>query len=125
MVGLGDTGTLSQLYANLTSDAANNAWPKFKAAVQALHGGLTSDDPFGGASQPAQLAHLAPWTVELAGKVFAVILTDVATGKAPNQIVASVRAAMASSPALKANSAAAAQCVPRSRRLLPPDREQA
>ncbi len=46
MVSLGDSGTLAQLYAQLTGDAAGNAWPSFHAAVQALPGGVTSDDPF-------------------------------------------------------------------------------
>jgi hypothetical protein len=53
--------------------------------------GVTNDDPFAGAAQPAQLAHLAPWTVALAGRVFAEILADIAAGKTANQIVASVR----------------------------------
>src|SRR6202051_3711658 len=77
MVALGDAGTLAQLYANLTSDAAANAWPKFLAAVEALPNFAANDDPFGGAVQPAQLAHLPPWTVELAGKVFGAILAGV------------------------------------------------
>lgn len=47
MVALGDAGTLAQLYARLTSDTAANAWPKFKAAVTALPGGIINDDPFG------------------------------------------------------------------------------
>ena len=51
MVALGDAGTLAALYAQLTGDAASNAWPKFQAAVQALPGGVTSDDPFNGFSQ--------------------------------------------------------------------------
>ncbi|HEY3945651.1 MAG TPA: hypothetical protein VGL78_10525 [Solirubrobacteraceae bacterium] len=46
MVSLGDTGTLAQLYSRLTGDAATNAWAKFSSAVQALPGGVTSDDPF-------------------------------------------------------------------------------
>jgi hypothetical protein len=96
MVSLGDSGTLAQLYAGLTSDIASNAFPAFIAAVQALPNGVTSDDPFGGTAQPAQMAQLAPWTVELAGKVFAAILADVAAGKSPQHIVASVHAAMAS-----------------------------
>ncbi len=50
MVKLGDSGTLAQLYADLTSDDATNAWPKFRADVQALPNGVTSDDPFGGAT---------------------------------------------------------------------------
>src|SRR5215472_1072045 len=58
MVALGDSGTLAQLYANLTSDAASNAWSKFQAAVQGLPSGVTSDDPFGAftaARVPAQI----------------------------------------------------------------------
>ncbi len=47
MVSLGNAGTLAQLYAQLTSDAASNAWPAFQSAVQSLPGGVTSDDPFG------------------------------------------------------------------------------
>jgi hypothetical protein len=48
MVKLGDSGTLAELYAQLTSDAASNAWPSFKAAVEGLAGGVTTDDPFNG-----------------------------------------------------------------------------
>jgi hypothetical protein len=55
MVALDDSGTLAQLYANLTSDAAANAWPKFQNAIRALPNGVTSDNPFD-ASQPAQMA---------------------------------------------------------------------
>jgi hypothetical protein len=51
MVALGDSGTLAALYAQLTGDAASNAWSSFQAAVQALPGGVTSDDPFNGMSQ--------------------------------------------------------------------------
>jgi hypothetical protein len=51
MVALGDSGTLAALYAQLTGDAQTNAWPKFQAAVQALPGGVTTDDPFNGMSQ--------------------------------------------------------------------------
>jgi hypothetical protein len=58
MVALGDPGTLAQLYANLTSDAASNAWPKFQSAIQALSNGVTSDDPFGGA-KPIQISRVA------------------------------------------------------------------
>jgi hypothetical protein len=99
MVSLGDSGTLAQLYANLSGDSPSNAWPNFLAAVQALPNSITNDDPFNGAIQPSQLAHLAPWTVDLAGKIFSVILADIAAGKAAHQIVASVRAAMVGAPA--------------------------
>ena len=120
MVSLGDSGTLAQLYAGLTGDAAANAWPTFWAAVQALPGGVTSDDPFGAAGQPAQLAPLAPGTVELAGKVFAAILADLAAGKEAHQIVAGVRTILAGAPAARPRGAAAASCSPRSHRLRPP-----
>jgi len=124
MVALGDAGTLAQLYANLTSDAAANAWPKFQAAIQNLPNGVNSDDPFGGAAQPTQLANVAPWTVALAAKVFAAILADVAAGKQPEHIAASVRAAML--PARKAKvSGTTAICQPKSKRLLPPTRKTA
>ena len=46
VVGLGDSGTLAQLYSRLTGDSASNAWSKFSSAVQTLPGGVTSDDPF-------------------------------------------------------------------------------
>ncbi len=46
MVGLGDPGTLAELYGRLTGDAASNAWSKFSAALAALPGGVTTDDPF-------------------------------------------------------------------------------
>lgn len=59
MVSLGDSGTLAQLYAQLTGDSASNAWSKFQNAVNALPGGVTSDDPFGGAPPNAQLARPA------------------------------------------------------------------
>jgi hypothetical protein len=48
MVGLGDSGTLAELYAQLTGQPAGNAWSTFIAAVQALPGGVTNDDPFNG-----------------------------------------------------------------------------
>jgi hypothetical protein len=118
MVSLGDSGTLSQLYANLTSDAAENAWPSFQVAINALPGGVTGDDPFGGAAQPAQMAHITPLTAVLAGKIFSSILADLASGKEAHQIVAGVRAVMVAAPASKA--AAASLCYPKSRRLLPP-----
>ena len=46
MVALGNAGTLAQLYAKLTADAAAHAWPKFETAIKALAGGVTNDDPF-------------------------------------------------------------------------------
>jgi hypothetical protein len=47
MVALGDSGTLAGLYHQLTGGPATNAWPTFTAALGALSGGVTSDDPFG------------------------------------------------------------------------------
>jgi hypothetical protein len=99
MVSLGDSGTLAQLYAGLTSNPVSAAWPAFQNAIQALPNGVGNDDPFGAASQQAHLAHLTAPTVALAGTVFAAILADIAAGKSPEQIVESVRAAMAVAPA--------------------------
>jgi len=62
MVNLGDAGTLAQLYAGLTSDAAANAWTNFQNAIQSLPNGassITSDDPFGGLGQTTPMAQLA------------------------------------------------------------------
>jgi hypothetical protein len=98
LVKLTAKGTLAQLYAILTSQSRNNAWPAFQAAIQALPNGVTTDDPFNGAAQPSQLAHLAPWSVDLAGRVFAAILADVAAGKPADMVVTSVRAALVASP---------------------------
>lgn len=124
MVALGDSGTLAQLYANLTGKAASAAWPAFQAAVQALPGGVTSDDPFGGGPQPAHLAQLAPGTVALAGRVFGVILGDVAAGKPAAQIVADVQAVLAARPAGQPDGAAAGRCG-KSHRLVPPGKGEA
>jgi hypothetical protein len=46
MVGLGDSGTLAQLYGQLTGNPTTDAWSGFTAAIDALPGGVTSDDPF-------------------------------------------------------------------------------
>lgn len=46
MVALADGGTLAQLYQRLTGQAAAQAWPAFRAAIQALPGPVSSDDPF-------------------------------------------------------------------------------
>jgi hypothetical protein len=46
MVALGESGTLAQLYHQLTGDPATDAWSKFTAVIGALPGGVTSDDPF-------------------------------------------------------------------------------
>jgi hypothetical protein len=58
MVALGDSGTLAQLYAKLTSEPASKAWTNFQSAIQSLPNGVTSDDPFG-AAQPAQIKLVA------------------------------------------------------------------
>jgi hypothetical protein len=125
MVSLADSGTLAQLYSNLTGNPAPTAWQAFQAAIQNLPNGINNDDPFAGAAQPAQLAHLAPWTVALAGKVFEAILTDIAAGKTASQLVASVRAVLATAPTSKPVGMSAAACNIRSRRLLPPHKMQA
>ncbi len=50
MVALGASGTLAQLYSDLTSSPASSAWPSFQAAVRSLANGVNSDDPFGGSA---------------------------------------------------------------------------
>ena len=61
LVALGSGGTFAQLYAKLTHMTAKTAWPTFIAAVRALSGGVTSDDPFAArAAAHAALAALAP-----------------------------------------------------------------
>jgi hypothetical protein len=94
MVSLGVSGTLAQLYASLTGDAASNAWPAFIAAIQRLPGGVATDDPFGTASRPAQLTQLDAATIELATKIFSSILADVVAGKPAQHTVANVRTMM-------------------------------
>ncbi len=116
MVSLGDAGTLAQLYANLTSDAASNAWSNFQNAIQALPNGVTSDDPFGGLANPMQMAHLSQQTAELVGRIFAAMVADLAAGRQPEQLMASVRAAMLS----VSNAKAPTVCTSKSKRLLPP-----
>jgi hypothetical protein len=101
MVSRGDSGTLAQLYADLTSNPTSRAWPAFVAAIKALPNKVTNDDPFAGAAPQAQLAHLPLWTVELAGKVFGAILKDIAAGKSAHEITASVRSVLVTAPTTK------------------------
>lgn len=117
MVSLGDSGTLAQLYANLTGLPASGALQAFMAAVQGLQGGIVDDDPFGGAAHAGQLAQLSPHMVANAAKVFAAILSAVAAGKTTHEIVASVRAILASGRP--------SACRIRSRRLQPPGKVHA
>jgi hypothetical protein len=116
MVNLGDSGTLADLYATLTGDNASNAWPNFQYAIQNLPSGINNDDPFGGLSNPPQMAHLAPRTAELVGRIFGTLVADVAAGRQPEALLENIRAAMlpASRPHVPA------VCQPKSKRLLPP-----
>jgi hypothetical protein len=116
MVNLGDAGTFAQLYANLTSGDPTTAFPNFQSAIAALANGVTNDDPFGGLASPLQMAHLAPRTAELVGRIFATVVGDLRAGREPEQMMANVRAAML--PAARAH--APAVCSPKSKRLLPP-----
>lgn len=59
LVALGSGGTFAALYQNLTGNATD-PWPTFQADVQALAGGVTSDDPFGGAGTPSASAQPSP-----------------------------------------------------------------
>jgi hypothetical protein len=100
MVSLGDSGTLAELYANLTSDSASNAWPKFQAALKSLPNGVNSDDPFGAFSATAAGI---PATI-------------------PAQLAASTLETQRPAVALKAR-AKAAISPPKSKRLLPPKKK--
>ena len=51
LVPLTANGTFAQLYGNLSGNDPTTAWTSFLADVQALPGGVTTDDPFG--AQPA------------------------------------------------------------------------
>jgi hypothetical protein len=93
MVSLGDSGTLAQLYASLTGDAASNAWPNFINAVRQLPA-VSSDDPFGEGAAPAQVA-LTPDAIELAAKLLSSIVADFAAGRPAHHTVATVRAMLA------------------------------
>ncbi len=118
MVNLGDAGTFAQLYANLTGDDPANAFPKFQNAIAALPNGVNDDDPFGGLANPLQMVHLTPRTAEVVGRIFAAMVGDLAAGRQPEQIMASVRAAM-----LPVSNVAKphAICTPKSKALLPPN----
>jgi hypothetical protein len=121
MVNLGDSGTLAQLYAVLTSDSSAKAWTNFQKAIDSLANGVTSDDPFNGLAQPLEMAHLSPRTAELIGRIFATLARDVAAGHQPEQIIAHLRAAMLPLE----RPAAPAVCRPKSKRLLPPKASKA
>jgi hypothetical protein len=122
MVSLGDSGTFAQLYGQLTSNPTSKAWPAFQTAVQALSNGVNSDDPFGGMSKAAHLSlmTLTPGTVEVAGKVFSVILAGLAACSAPEKIVEEVRVAITSGAPSDASGTTDAVCRIGSRRLRPP-----
>lgn len=119
MVNLGDSGTLAQLYATLTADSASNAWTNFQNAIQNLPNGsssITNDDPFNGLASPLQMAHIAPRSAELVGRIFASMVADLSAGRHPDEIAANVRGAMI--PTSRPTSYPV--CSPKSKRLLPP-----
>jgi len=120
MVNLGNSGTLAQLYSNLTGDAASNAWTNFQNAVQNLPNGVTSDDPFGGLAQPLQMKHVSSRTAELVGRIFSSLAADVAAGRTPDQMAENIRTAMlpVSRPVTTSI------CSPKSKRLLPPNKRR-
>jgi hypothetical protein len=120
MVNLGDGGTFAQLYANLTSDDPANAWPNFQNAINTLPNGVTNDDPFNAMGQAVQMTHLSPRSAELAGRVLAALVSDLAAGRQPEQLAANVRAALL--PAFRPTSHAI--CKPGSKRLQPPGKAE-
>jgi hypothetical protein len=89
--------------------------------MEAVHGlteGITTDDPFGEISRPALAAQLDASTIELAGKVFSAILSDIAAGRAAQYTVANVRTMMVMTTAKLQG--ISAPCSTTSRRLRPP-----
>lgn len=115
MVSLGDGGTFAQLYANLTTDDAANAWTNFQNAINALPNGVTNDDPFNGLSQTGETPQISPQAAALVGKVVASLVTDLAAGREAAQIAANLRAALLPASQITAP----AICTPGSKRLLP------
>jgi hypothetical protein len=101
------------------SESPTNAFSKFMAAVHNLPNDVTSDDPFG---PPAQLAHLDPLTVALAGKLFSSILADLAASKSADHIVSNVHTIMSLEPTGRGRIADKGCCNGQSHRLRPPGR---
>jgi hypothetical protein len=99
MVSLGTSGTLAQLYSVLTGSPAASAWTNFMAAVQALPGGVTSDDPFGGTIASPPMSAFSPPTVDLATRAIRSLLDDLASGKSADQVAANVRTVLTAPPA--------------------------
>jgi hypothetical protein len=120
MVNLGNGGTFAQLYANLTSDNAANAWPNFQNAINSLPNGVTNDDPFNGLSQASQTPPVSPQTAALVGRVVFSLVADLAAGREADQIAANLRAALL--PAMRLGLPAI--CKPGSKRLLPPGKTE-
>ncbi len=58
LVPLGGSGTFAQLYGNLSNADPGTAWISFLADLQALPGGVVSDDPFNAAPPAATLVAL-------------------------------------------------------------------
>ncbi len=112
LASLGQNGTLAQVYAALTGDAAGNAWRNFTSAVNALAGGVTSDDPFGAAGQAPGVAGADAHALEQAARSLSALLADIAAGKPEHEILARIRAMTAASSAQRARG--------KSKRLLPP-----
>ena len=93
MVALKDAGTFAELYAKLTGDSANNAWPKFSTAVDALPKGVQNDDPFAGAAPPAP-PPVSTTALQLAMLVLQTALDDLAAGKSETIVKADIEAVL-------------------------------
>ena len=102
MVALTEGGTFAQLYGQLTTDSAANAFPTLLAAVQALPNGVNDDDPFAGAANPGPAMHLDPHAIAMAGTLFSAILSGMTSGKTPDQIAATVRSHLVAGTSKKA-----------------------
>jgi hypothetical protein len=96
--------------AGKPEEAASKALEAFLAAVRNPTGGITSDDP----------RRRGPRRWHISRRERSAILADIAAGKQPHQIVASVRAALVAGT-IKLERYLA-RCHTKSRRLRPPSR---
>ena len=92
---------MGSLYSKLTGNPAANAWTTFIAAVNALAGGVQSDDPFNalGAPAPAPAPTPAPTptpapstsATELASLMLSAIGADLVAGNTEAQLKADIQ----------------------------------
>lgn len=108
MVQLGTSETLAELFARLTSEPSEDAWPKFRTAIEALPDGVNDDDPFG-ADHSEPLAYQVP-TAASQNEIGDTTPAYISAGQAPPQLVNGLETAHGGNSPAKKVSAAAACC---------------